>query len=193
MKGLLNNQRGAGLIEVLVTLLLISIALLGSASLQVLSKQSNFQAVQRTTAAQLASDYLSRMRSNRGVLANYLPANDLGGGTAGDAPAKNCIGAVVNCTGNEMASFDQWEWEQILDGALELNGAANAGGLIEPTACFAGQNDGGEGMYEVAIAWRGATEHPNPDVHNCGEDTGKYGANNEFRHVLVMQTFIGES
>ena len=49
---------------------------------------------------------------------------------------------------------------------------------------------GGTGIYTVAIAWRGVTELTNPTANDCGEDSGLYGDNNEFRRVLVISSYI---
>ena len=186
----MHQQRGVSLIEVLVTLVLISIALLGSASLQVLSKRANSEAAQRTIAAQLANDLLARMRGNRGVLDDYIPAGSLGHATLGNAPTLDCSDEAVTCTSDDVAAYELWQWEQQLDGAMELADGTGTGGLVEPTACLSGPVGGDAGVYEVAIAWRGGTEHPDPEISDCGADSGLYGDNNEFRHVLLMRTFI---
>jgi type IV pilus assembly protein PilV len=184
------SQRGVSLIEVLVTLVLISVALLGSASLQVISKRANSQALYRTSAAHLANDFLSRMRSDRPSLETFVAAGTLGGATQGGAPAKSCADAGALCSSAELAEYNLWQWEQDLDGAAETTAGINSGGLLEPTACIDGPAGGAAGVYEIAIAWRGTTEHPNPTIHDCGEGSGKYGASNEYRHVLVMHAFI---
>lgn len=186
----INKQSGVSLVEVLVTLILISVALLGTASLQIVSKQSNFHAVQRTTAAHLVNDLIQRMRSNREVLEDYFPDEELGGGSLGQQPDVDCAAVNANCAGTQLAAYDLWQWEQQLDGAMEKSGSRNTGGLLEPTACITGPVTGDDGIYQVAIAWRGQTEHVNPVIHDCGEDTGKYGTSNEYRHVLVMETYI---
>jgi type IV pilus assembly protein PilV len=185
-----NKQRGVSLVEVLVTLILISVALLGTASLQVLSKQSNFQAIQRTTAAHLVNDLIQRMRANRGTLDGYIPDEDLGAGSLGTSPNVDCFGDGAVCAGAQLADYDLWHWEQQLDGVMEKVGSQNAGGLFEPTACVSGPAGGGDGIYEIAIAWRGQTKHVDPEINDCGDGSGKYGSDNEYRHVLVMETFI---
>jgi type IV pilus assembly protein PilV len=59
------SQRGITLIEVLIALLLVSIGLLGMASLQANSLKFNRSAYTRTQATQLAYDIADRMRANR--------------------------------------------------------------------------------------------------------------------------------
>lgn len=59
------TQRGATLIEVLVTLLVLSVGLLGMAGLQALSIKSNHSSYYRSQATFLAYDISERMRANR--------------------------------------------------------------------------------------------------------------------------------
>jgi type IV pilus assembly protein PilV len=183
------HQRGFTLIEVLVSLLVISVGLLAIASLQLLSKRSNYDAAQRTTAAHLAEDLLARMRSNPVALITYMPGALLGGGTLGE-PGTDCTGALANCSPDELANFDLWQWEQGLDGAFETQDGTAAGGIVSPQACITGPGFGGNGTYTVAIAWRGLTETTNPVTDSCGEGSGFYGGNDEYRRVLVVSTFI---
>ncbi len=67
----IKNSRGVGLVEVLVTLLLLSIALLTLTTLQSRSLQYNQGAYLRSQANILAGDILERMRNNSGVLTSY--------------------------------------------------------------------------------------------------------------------------
>jgi len=86
-------QHGMTLIEVLVTLVLISVGLLGVAALQLTSLKNNQESYVRSQAAMLAADVLDRMRSNQtGFNAgNYDMTNDATGfdqaGTSGTAAA----------------------------------------------------------------------------------------------------------
>lgn len=59
------NQKGATLIEVLVTLLVLSVGLLGMAGLQAISIKSNHSSYYRSQATFLAYDITERMRANR--------------------------------------------------------------------------------------------------------------------------------
>lgn len=58
---------GFSLIEMLVTVLILSIGLLGLAGLQATGLRNNMSAYQRTQASVLATDILDRMRANRTV------------------------------------------------------------------------------------------------------------------------------
>ena len=58
-QSLKSSLHGFSMVEVMITLLVVSVALLSSVSLQVLSKRSNYDAAQRTTAAHLAEDLLA--------------------------------------------------------------------------------------------------------------------------------------
>jgi len=161
------RQSGFSLVEVLVTLVVTSVALLSSATLQLQSKRSMFDST-------------------------YIPIGNIGNGTLA-APANNCLDPLVVCTDTQMALFDLWQWEQHLDGQLEINNAGGAsGGLMTATACITGPpgGPGVSGYYTVAIAWRGLADTGNPAINNCGVGAGNYGAGDVFRRVLVVQSFV---
>lgn len=62
------------LIEVLVTLVIISVGLLGVAALQLTTVRNNYDAFVRSQASMLASDILDRIRANRSQVASYQVA-----------------------------------------------------------------------------------------------------------------------
>jgi len=193
------QARGFTLIEVLVSVIIFSIGLIGIAKLQVVSKQSNYDAVARITATSLAQDMLSRMRANPNELLSYVTVNGIntvGRGSINTEPTPNCGSSASGdlCESEELAEHDVWEFEQALDGAAEQDADGNSlGGLSQPTACISGPTDGLAGVYTVAIAWYGKTALSNPTANSCGEGTGLYGTNNEFRRLLVIETFIDDA
>src|SRR5687768_7965049 len=65
-----NRSDGMSLIEVLVTLVIISVGLLGVAALQLATVRNNYDAFVRSQAAVLAGDVLDRMRANRRAALN---------------------------------------------------------------------------------------------------------------------------
>lgn len=186
----LSREAGFTMVEVMITLLIMSVALLSSTALQLLSKRSNYDAAQRTSAAHLAEDLLERMRNNPNGLLDYITAGQLGNGSQGNLPATDCEDPAATCTVDQLAAFDLWHWEQLLDGRFELTAGESTGGLVSPTACIRGPGFGGNGVYTVAIAWRGMTELSNPDSDACGEGNADYGAGNVNRRVMAVSTFI---
>ena len=65
-----SDQTGFTLIEVLVTLLIIAIGLLGLGALQVNTMNDQFEANQRAYATSLVDDMASRIRANNAILTN---------------------------------------------------------------------------------------------------------------------------
>lgn len=180
---------GFSLIEMLVALIVFSVGLLAIAGLQTMSKQANFEALQRTTASQIAYGLLEDIRVNGDAIDIYLGAGELGGGSRGGEPAPNCSGASV-CNALQKAAHDLWFWEQVLDGNLEMSGNAGSGGLVLPTLCITGPAGGGAGIFTVTVAWRGTASMTNNTANGCGAAGGDYGANQEFRRIMQIPTYI---
>ena len=189
----IKSTSGFTLIEILISIVVFSVGLIGIAKMQIVSKQANYDAVQRVTAATLASKVIDRMRANTTELATYVSANgvkELGQGTVSSEPSPTCVSGST-CTTTQLATHDLWSFEQAVDGVAEQNSDGDSvGGLSLPTLCISGSNAGISGVYTVAIAWRGKTALSNPTANTCGEASGDYGDNNEYRRLLVMQTFI---
>jgi len=92
------KQTGAGLIEVLVSLLILSISLLSIASLRTRSLQFNQSAYWRSQANILAVDLLDNMRVLRGQFENY--DLEFGGNINGGSEADDIVSAWVERVDN---------------------------------------------------------------------------------------------
>ena len=154
------------MIEILVTVFILAIGLLGIAGVQFMSKRANYEATQRTTATLLANGILERMRANSGVLRQYVDgAVLLGDGTITPVPPVPAANDSV-----AIASYDLWEWEQAIDGATEVTGAGadarDTSGLVSPSACINTTVPVGSpnqsGQYMVTIVWRGTAKLSDP-------------------------------
>lgn len=180
------QQRGVGLIEVLIAVLVFALGVLGMASMQVGAKRTSYDALQRSLATSLARDIVERMRSNPSdsSMAIFGAVNNLGGGTK--TKPKDCT--TNTCTPTELANYDVWEWEQALDGAAEQSGGNNAGGLVSPKACITNN----AGVVRVEIVWKGYGGQVNPANSDCGEGLGLYGANDVDRQLVLITTYIEE-
>jgi len=108
------TMRGFTLIEVLVTLVVLAIGLLGLAGLQASSLKHNNNAYQRTQATLLAYDILDRMRANPvGIENGDYDSIDTGGGSLTDP---GCID--TGCDPATLAVNDAFEWADRLATAL---------------------------------------------------------------------------
>ncbi|MGQ0620030.1 MAG: type IV pilus modification protein PilV [Panacagrimonas sp.] len=100
------RQRGSGLIEVLISVVVMSFGLLGVAGLQLTALRSNNQSYERSQATALAYELIDAMRSNR--IAAASGAFQL---VAGEAPPAGieCVEETV-CTQQQAAAYalDQW-------------------------------------------------------------------------------------
>ncbi len=105
-----NEQRGASLLEVLITILILSFGLLGIAGLTAASLQANKIAQFQSTALQLVNDYADRMRGNaKGVAENNSDMTTAYTGATGGVTVPTCATADA-CTSAELASIDRAEW-----------------------------------------------------------------------------------
>lgn len=93
---------GFSLIEVLVSLVIVSVGVLGVASLQIQSLQQNREAFFRAEATYLANGIMDRIRANSQQVYS-LPINS--------APVSATTCLLTNCNSAEMASFDLAEWQ----------------------------------------------------------------------------------
>jgi type IV pilus assembly protein PilV len=118
---------GFTLIEVLVSIVVLSVGLLGIAKLVMFSAHANDSAYLRSRATELAYAILDDMRSNQtGAIAHEY---DVALGTAPVNPGFTCVAATA-CTTQQQAQYDVYNWQ------LRLN--ANSG-ISPPGALPAGR------------------------------------------------------
>lgn len=100
-----HRQRGFTMVEILITLFLLTMWLLASAGVQSSSLQFNKAAQFRTQAVYLATELAERMQANKSaaVAGNYVYA-----GGDGTTPA-SCLTAL--CSPTDLAAFDLAEWK----------------------------------------------------------------------------------
>jgi type IV pilus assembly protein PilV len=136
--------RGASMIEILVTLVIIAFGLLGMVGLQARLQVSEVESYQRSQALVLASDIANRIAVNRNNAAAYVT------GTS------NPLGTAATCAATSgsstMAQIDLSEWCNALQGAAELTaGNTRIGVLIGGRGCVT--QVGADFM--VTVTWQG--------------------------------------
>lgn len=213
-----HRARGMSLVEVLVSMVVVSVGALSATSLQIVAKRTNRDAAQRLEATHLASSLIERMRANNAPAALVAYAGmggysstvtrPIGGGELGRLlgldcavnAASCCLVGASACTGEQVAAVELWQLEQVMDGVMEQVGGADLGGLDAPTVCIgAPATPGREGFYTVTVAFRGTLAIAEDAGIACGHDATDaggaklYGANNEFRRTLAVSAYIAPS
>ena len=175
---------GVALIEILISLLILSVGVIGLSNVQINAKRVAQEALQRTKAASLASDMLERIRANPKGFAAYNGA-EVGRSSASTEPA-DC--RLVACAPADVAARDLWEWEQALDGADETRMADDqtrqVGGLYLPYGCVVTDFGGQAGRVQVTIAWEGFRDLGYTGANTCGAILGLK------RQLLSFKSFV---
>lgn len=119
------KQQGLTLIEILVTLTIMSFGLLGLAGLQLVGIKNTESGYKLSQVAFLANDIMERMQVNLESVG--LKEYDIALGAS--PTAINCFGIDKNCTPAQMADFDVIIWKRYLSSYL-----ANGDGSIVTNA-----------------------------------------------------------
>jgi type IV pilus assembly protein PilV len=145
------EQAGLTLIESLVTIVIISIGMLGIAALYVESIQVGYTAVTRTRAVALAADMADRIRSNPAGEATYAVDT----AQAGSTPPFNCadtpVSAAENCTPDELAAFDIWQWKTLIGNSPEED--AQQLGLPNGTGTITRDDTTLPTTFVITVSW----------------------------------------
>jgi type IV pilus assembly protein PilV len=147
-------QSGFTMLEVLISIIVISFGLLGVAGLQAFALKNNQSASLRLAATTLASDMIDRMKTNvEGVQnGNYNRPNVADYVTA----VPSCL-TTAGCTPQQLAQNDLNEWAQRVAAALPsgrgivcLDSTPNDGGAdFSDPRC----DNTGTSIYVVKIWW----------------------------------------
>jgi type IV pilus assembly protein PilV len=141
------SQCGLTLIEAMITLLIMSIGLLGMAALQMVGVQENASAMRHTQAIWFASDMADRMRANLNYGTPTVPVDPWNRAdhykgidvSADSSKTGQTCGAADNCNLSQMRNFDSDEWR-----ALVLTLPSGRGTVTE----------GVDGRYYVRVMWK---------------------------------------
>ncbi|MEH6492133.1 type IV pilus modification protein PilV [Halopseudomonas sp.] len=148
-------QRGIGMLEVLIALLILVIGVLGFAGLQLVALKNTGEASHRAHATLIAQDAIERFQSNPGQLPFYLSEDNWPSDIAepGGAPTdwKGCMSSA--CSAAEMAA---WDIDQL---AWVATNTLPAGLVLAKRCDF---ND----MECVIVSWDGQ------DAAGCVTDDG---------------------
>ncbi len=174
-------QRGTTLLEVLVTIVILAIGLLGLAGLQARLQSSEMEAYQRSQALILLNDMASRIATNRVNAASYVTGTTTPLGGTAACPATTAT----------RQQIDAGEWCDALQGAAETIGGGNVGAMVGGRGCV---ENLGSNEYMITVAWQGMTPISAPAAA-CGAgsyDGGGACAGDLCRRTVTTIVRIGD-
>ena len=183
------RQHGLTMLEVLITIIIVSLGLLGLAGLQARVQVAELEAYQRTQATVLLQEMVDRINANRKNASAYIAEVGTGNTTEPTNPA-DCAGLST------LVARDRCYWHHALLGAAESRGSggANLGAMIGARGCISNAPNSEPAIFTtqhefmVAVAWQGITPTTAPTTTACG--SGAYG-NEATRRAIVTRVMIG--
>jgi type IV pilus assembly protein PilV len=186
-------EAGFSMLEVMISVFIILLGLLGLAGLIVRSNQAEMESYQRVQAVMLVQDMADRINANRKVASCYSKAG------AGIVLGKDSTDTSPACTvGTDpqqqaRAVADLIAWHNLLIGSAELSGTSKIGAMIDARGCVdydattevAGA---GTGVYTVSVVWQGLAS-TSSSANTCGK--GDYDAADTQRRVVTATVRIG--
>lgn len=165
------SQQGATLIEILVTMLVVAIGLLGAAGLQLAATRYQQTAQMRSQAVMQAQFITEKIRANSNAViavappdaaSAYLAPQAYAAATLAALPADPGCGSATACTSAQAAVKDMRDWRLLLrtlpDGRGSIFPVTGAGGATDRTA------------RQVVVMWQekqqnevGTAANPDPD------------------------------
>ena len=144
------RQRGVGLLEVLLAVVVVSIGFLSVARMQMEGMRASREAYALSQARLMLTDMTERMRANRpGLASGAYDALD----TAADAAPPDCTTNGVRCTPAELARADLHAW------SARLHGTPGESGFVpllpsgaDVAAAGRVRRDGTDG-WSVTLEW----------------------------------------
>lgn len=184
------GQRGFSLIEVLVTLFILSVGLLGLAGLQSRMLVTEFETYQRSQAMLLVQDMANRIKANPAAARDgrYSGATVYG--------VDNTLGSSGCDSDDERHEQDLCNWNLALQGAgVQTSDSTAIGGVMGARGCIETLSGSATTavVLRVSVAWQGMGPLAAPSL-SCGQ--GEYGADDSVRRavsMLVTLAYLGET
>jgi type IV pilus assembly protein PilV len=173
--------------EVLISIVLVAVSLLGLAGLAARSTTAEYESYQRAQALILVSDMVDKINANRKGAGCYAFTDPSSGGPAlGTAssvvPACNAFGTAAE---QARAVADLTEWNSKLLGAAESQAGNSVGAMSAARGCVS--FDPAANTYQVSLAWQGMSATLAPTSVDpswlCG--AGLYGPETQRRLFSV--------
>ena len=158
------RSRGFSMIEVLISLLIIQIGLLGLVGTQIVAQRAEAEAYQRAQAIILLNDMVERINASRSNVSCFAFTNAT---TGTPYEGVNDAGHYSGTCGVAMVDQSITAWDRDLQGAAERSGSASGpkiGSIYNARGCVSSFVDAyGITEYVVAVVWQGQSDSFGPN------------------------------
>lgn len=114
-------QYGVGLIEVLVSLLILAVAILGFSAMQMQSIKSTSESVDRSQTLLMMRSLAEKIRANPSAIATYQDALNKVYADTFTQPSNLCVGSTT-CTATDIANAEVWKLKtQLTSTGLQMD------------------------------------------------------------------------
>lgn len=152
----MTRQSGATLIEVLITLLILKVGLLGVLAAQLQALRMATEATQRTSVVALSRDILHQLSfyQDPAPAANYQIT---------DAVSAVSCSAAAPCYGGDSRQFLIYHWQQ------QFRNEQHYGLLLQPAFCLRQQ----QGRLDIEASWYARVEPLAKGASQCDAGPGR--------------------
>jgi len=180
--------------EVLVTMIIILIGLLGIVALQGRAQIAELEAYQRTQALIMMSDIVDRMNANRATISCFDITTNTTAGTPyigfGSTFSSSCSASTTAYNTQADDAIDALD--DLLNGTAETLNGNNVGAMTGARACISYDSTtelsgvSGTGLYTVIVTWQGMGDLVSPTGMLCA--VGLYGGATDTKRRAVSTT-----
>lgn len=176
-------QGGFSLLEVMITIFILGVGIMGLAGLQARALNAEAESFARAQAVMLAVDLADRMNSNLAAVktstsaatgynqqdassvktvfgTGYTNACITANPTSSTAQASCCAAKAT------VVERDICEWDLALKGIGEASGTTKVGGMTGARGCVF--NTGTTGIFQIDVVWQGRDVGVVPTDNSCG-------------------------
>jgi type IV pilus assembly protein PilV len=181
-------QRGTSLIEILISVVILLLALLGAAGMMARSNQSEMESYQRVRALTMLQDMAARLNANRQVATCYAVAGATTTAGTGGISAPTCSTGTAAQQATVTADLAAWNTALLGNAETTASGTVALGAMIGARGCIEAVDTVNQ-IYRVTVAWQGLVQTV-PSSLPCGSGSGNYG-NDAYRRAISTQVRIG--
>lgn len=186
-------SQGFSLLEILITLVITLVGLLGIAALQIKAQTLELESYQRAQALIILSDIVDKININRETVDCFIITTNttsgtpyIGNGGTNHIGTPTCTASTSSYNTQAVAALN--EIDDILEGSAESLAGSDVGAMIGARACISYDStteisgNAGTGLYTIAISWQGLGDSFTPTI-NCANN--EYGDETKRRTVAV--------